>query len=203
MCYNLGAANTTKDPFVFTTNDTTILGKFYQWGRTDANHRAANDTTNFTTSWVYPYDWKIPHGYNKTITNSYRQNDFPSSPCPAGWHVPTTSAFGAIFNGIIEADVPGNAIANTWTPSGTWTNTTGNGGYAVKPDGVTTTLFFPAAGNRNYRTGALSSVGYSGNYWSITSSSTGAFILSFTNGRVNPVAGQYRGYGLSVRCVAE
>jgi hypothetical protein len=45
------------------------------------------------------------------------------------------------------ADISGNATANTWTSTGNWTWTSsinhGNGGYTVKTDGITTTLFFP------------------------------------------------------------
>jgi uncharacterized protein (TIGR02145 family) len=210
MCYNLGASDTTKDPFTFTANDTTILGKFYQWGRYGANHRAAKDTTNFTTNWAFPYDWMIPHGYNKAITNTYRQNDFlwrnyntGIDPCPVGWHVPTQSTFGAIFKGTGDADHPDNAVANTWTSTGTWVNMTGNGGQAVKPDGVTTTLFFPSAGARGCTSGVLSDVGTNGNYWTSTVAGTESHTMTVHSAKVYPATTGYRGYGFSVRCVSE
>jgi uncharacterized protein (TIGR02145 family) len=216
MCYNLGATDRTADPFSWTTPaDSAILGKFYQWGRPNANHRAVNDTTNFTTSWAYPYDWKIPAGYNNPITNSYRQDDFlwrnhktNADPCPDGWHIPSQSAFAAIFKGIADADVPANATANTWDPSDrtwSWNSATdyGNGGYAVQPDGSTTTLFFPATGYRHTVTGALHDVGFSGAYWSGTSGATGAFELSIDSERVYLAYVRHRGNGLSIRCVSE
>jgi uncharacterized protein (TIGR02145 family) len=213
MCYNLGATDRTRDPFSWTSApaDSAILGKFYQWGRSAANHRAANDTTNFTTSWAYPNDWKIPAGYNKTITNTYRQDDYlwrnqkdgTSDPCPTGWHVPSQSVFGAIFKGTADADVPGNATANTWTPTGTFSGTSGNGGYAVKPDGSTATLFLPAAGHRNDDAGALRYVGLTGHYWCGATDSAGANRLYFDRDHVTVATIVSRGHGFSVRCVAE
>jgi uncharacterized protein (TIGR02145 family) len=205
MCYNLGAT-TTADPFTFAS---TILGDFYQWGRKDANPRGATDVANFTKSTAYPYDWKIPAGYANSLSTTYSQDDYlwrnhngTNDPCPDGWHVPSQSAFGAIFKGTADADVPGNATANTWSSTGTW-GADGSGGYAVKPDGVTTTLFFPAAGYRNYSTGALGNVGLYGHYWSSTPGATGAFNLTINSGRVYPAFIYSRGYGFSVRCVSE
>jgi uncharacterized protein (TIGR02145 family) len=218
MCYNLGATDRTADPFSWTTPaDSAILGKFYQWGRPDANHRDANDTTNFTTGWAYPYDWKIPAGYTTAspLSDSYRQDDYlwrhhknsTFDPCPTGWHVPSQSAFGAIFKGTADADVYGNATANTWSPTGEWywTNAAnhGNGGYLIKPDGVTTTLFFPVAGARTRTAGVLDAAGRHGHYWSSTTGATGAFHLSFSKELVSPALFNVRGYGFSVRCVSE
>jgi uncharacterized protein (TIGR02145 family) len=213
MCFNLGAANTSKDPFTFTASDTTILGKFYQWGSNVAV--SYKDSTGHIKATAYPYDWKIPAGYNTAISNAYHQDDYlwrnhkngTQDPCPTGWHVPSQSAFGAIFKGTADADVPANATANTWSPGGTWSwsglSSFGNGGYSVKPDGSTTTLFFPAAGYRNYSTGALNFVGLNGNYWSSTTAGAGAYYSSIDSGRVYPSYINYRGYGFSVRCVSE
>jgi hypothetical protein len=219
MCYNLGAnitSGSSADPFTFIANDTTILGKFYQWGRSGANHRAAKDSTNFTTCRYYPNDWVIPLGYNKPFDTSYHQNDFlwrhykendySSDPCPTTqWHVPSQSAFGAIFNGTADAEASDdNAIANTWKITGTFQEVSGNGGYAIKPDGVTTTLFFPATGYRQPNTvDGPYSVGLSGIYWSSTTAGTAAFSMAFRNGYVYPAYILNRGFGLSVRCIAE
>jgi uncharacterized protein (TIGR02145 family) len=206
MCYNLGAT-TTADPFTFAS---AILGNFYQWGRNVANPRAANDVTNFTKSTAYPYDWKIPNGYG-TLSNSIHQDDYlwrnhktgTQDPCPAGWHVPSQSAFGAIFKGTADADIPGNATANTWSSTGTWVLDTGSGGYAVKPDGVTPTLFFPAAGNRYYNSGTLAQVASVGCFWSCESGATGGISLRFDRESVTPAHIERRAYGFSVRCVSE
>ena len=62
----------------------------------------------------------------------------------------------------------------------------------------------PAAGNRNRETGALTSVGANGNYWSSSSYAAGnvnAGNLWFNSGNVNPLNNTNRANGLSVRCV--
>jgi uncharacterized protein (TIGR02145 family) len=217
MCYNLGGKRSS-NPFAFTANDSTNLGKFYQWGRPDSIARTEIVPAIFTKATAYPYDWKMPTGYGATppLSATYHQDDYlwrnhkngDYDPCPTGWHVPSQSAFAAIFKGTADADVYGNATANTWDSSGrtwSWTDATtyGNGGYAVKPDGVTTTLFFPAAGYRNYSTGVLYNVGLNGHYWSSTTGATGAFYLNFISQRVYHAHINYRGYGFSVRCVSE
>jgi uncharacterized protein (TIGR02145 family) len=212
MCYNLGGKKST-NPFAFTANDSTNLGKFYQWGRPDSIARTAAVPANFILSTAYPYDWKIPAGYVTPLDASYHQDDYlwrhhkngANDPCPEGWHVPSQSAFAAIFKGTADADVPENATANTWDSSGrtwSWTSATiyGTGGYTVKPDGSTTTLFFPAAGGRYASSGALYDVGLAGYYWS---SATGAFDLTINSGKVYPANINYRGRGYSVRCVQE
>jgi uncharacterized protein (TIGR02145 family) len=214
MCFNLGAAKTDGDPFSWTSvSDTTKLGKFYQWGRPDAAHRVNNtvDSTNFTQTFNYPHDWKIRFGYTRPITDSYHSDDYTwrhnkngtADPCPEGWHVPAQSAFGAIFKGTADADAYSNATANTWTPTGTFDTATGNGGYAVKPDGSTTTLFFPAAGYREPSDGQVYNVGLHGGYWSSTTITTGAHDLNIGSEKVCPAYIDNRGGGFSVRCIAE
>ncbi|GHS99036.1 hypothetical protein FACS189421_08740 [Bacteroidia bacterium] len=206
QCYNLGAT-TTGSPFVFDAN---ILGEFHQWGRPGAAERT-NTETEWTNATAYPYDWKIPNGYDTPFTNAYHQDDYlwrnhkngANDPCPDGWHVPSQSAFGAIFKGTADADVPANATANTWTATGNFVDVTGTGGYAIKPDGSTTTLFFPAAGNRSTSNGALYYVGLAGHYWSSTPAGTGAYSLAIGSGRVYPSYINLRGNGFSVRCISE
>jgi uncharacterized protein (TIGR02145 family) len=214
MCYNLGAT-TTANPFTFTVNTSTILGDFYQWGRNVATARTEEVPANFILATAYPNDWMIPAGYNTNFSDSYHQEDYlwrnhkndTNDPCPDGWHVPSQSAFAAIFKGTADADIPGNATANTWSSTGTfsWTSASsyGNGGYVVKPDGITTTLFFPAAGGRNARLGYLYPTGAEGFYWSSTTTATGALFLQVNSRGVYPATIFNRGHGLSVRCVAE
>jgi uncharacterized protein (TIGR02145 family) len=209
MCYNLGGKRG-DDPFVFTAKDSTNLGKFYQWGRPDSIACTAAIPKNFIAATAYPYDWMIPEGYATPLDDSYHQHDYlwrnakngDIDPCPTGWHVPSQSVFAAIFKGIADVDVPTNATANTWSSTGTW-GSGGNGGYVVKPDGSTATLFFPAAGNRYTPAGALGSVGQFGLYWSSTTSATNAFALLIKSEEVLPAYSVGRGNGFSVRCVSE
>ncbi|MDE7305218.1 MAG: fibrobacter succinogenes major paralogous domain-containing protein, partial [Alistipes sp.] len=65
-------------------------------------------------------------------------------------------------------------------------------------------LLSPAAGYRHRESGALTSVGGSGNYWSSSSFAAGninAGYLLFSSGTVRPLDYTFRAYGLSVRCV--
>jgi uncharacterized protein (TIGR02145 family) len=212
MCYNLGA-DRTKDPFVFNENDASILGNFYQWGRNVAIARTTEEAPdNFIKPTAYPNDWKIPEGYATALDATYHQDEHlwrnhrpgNNDPCPVGWHVPSQSAFGAIFKGIADADIIENATANTWDPSGrTWVAGTGNGGYAVKPDGRTTTLFFPAAGLRNAAEGVMRYVGRTGCYWTSTIASTAALSVYLDGLSVFTAHIRARSYGCSVRCVSE
>lgn len=64
-------------------------------------------------------------------------------------------------------------------------------------------IFFPAAGFRNYNSGSLNNVGSTGSYWSATASSgTGGRSLIFRSGGVY-WGSYYRSYGYSVRAVLE
>jgi uncharacterized protein (TIGR02145 family) len=213
MCYNLGVTDFSKDPFTFVANDTSILGKFYQWG---SNVPVAyKDSTGFIKATVYPYDWKIPNGYNTALSGTYHQDDYAwrnhkngdIDPCPSGWHVPAQTSFGAIFSGMADADLPANATANTWTPTGSfsWTNLSsfGNGGYAVKPDGATTTLFFPAGGDIVHSTGARVYVGQYGNYWSSDTAGAPARNIHLNYAKVYPAHIDHRSTGFNVRCIYE
>jgi uncharacterized protein (TIGR02145 family) len=216
MCYNLGGKKGA-DPFVFNANDSTNLGKFYQWGRPDSIARTAEVPANFIVTTAYPWDWKIPEGYTATppLSASYHQDDYlwrnvkngNQDPCPVGWHVPSQSTFGAIFQGTTDGDVPGNATANTWTPTGTWSSTSatiyGNGGFYVKPDGSTTTLFFPAAGQRYGSTGTWLLVGAGGYYWCNDAVPAGAKSVEFGINSVRPGFLNPRAYGMSIRCVSQ
>jgi uncharacterized protein (TIGR02145 family) len=214
QCYNLGVPVVaySRDPFSYSASDTTMLGKFYQWGRPNPANRV-NNSNNWTNATAYPYDWNIPNGYSdkSPLSNTYHQDDLlwrnhkngANDPCPDGWHVPAQTAFGVIFKGTADADVSANATANTWTATGSFVDVTGNGGYTVKPDGVTTTLFFPAAGYRYFSIGALYYVGFNGYYWSSTTAGAGAYYLGIDSGRVYPSRINYRGNGFSVRCISE
>ena len=83
-------------------------------------------------------------------------------------------------------------------------------GYVFPPVGMSgydagthTQSYWPAAGYRNRTTGALTSPGAYGGYWSATVTGTGAYYLGFNSGGIGPSNGVNRAYGYSVRCVAE
>jgi uncharacterized protein (TIGR02145 family) len=219
MCHNLGAslvgATQSLDAITFgsgtTATDSTssdAKGWLFQWGRAaDGHHWRSSPTVagpvalsganqvasgaaaygKFITNGEYPYDWRTPQ-YDQLWRN-WNENRFP---CPSGWKVPSSSDWGALYRSGSTYGASGQATANTWV----WVNK----GYAIRPDGVTTTLFLPAAG---YRSAALNQVGLHGNYWSSTAASSGASYMAFTNSWASPEASYRRTLGASVRCIAE
>ena len=64
-------------------------------------------------------------------------------------------------------------------------------------------VFFPAAGYRNSTTGALTSPGANGYYWSATVTGTNAYNLNFNSGNIYLGNTGNRAPGFSVRCVKD
>ncbi len=65
------------------------------------------------------------------------------------------------------------------------------------------TTIEPAAGNRNYQSGAVGGQGTNGDWWSSTPySESNGHNLNFNSNNVNPVTNNYASYGFPVRCVA-
>jgi uncharacterized protein (TIGR02145 family) len=222
MCHNLGASpvggNQSLDAITFgsgtTATDSTSSdskGWLFQWGRVADGHQwrssatvagpvsisgnaqapSGADAAKFVmNNGTFPIDWRTPqHDY---LWRSWPDERFP---CPSGWKVPSSSDWGALYHSGSTWGDPSQATANTWY----WKNN----GYAIRPDGVTTTLFLPAAGYRRGTSAALINVGVDSHYWSSTSVSGAAYTFSFFSSRVSPEASNFRSYGFSVRCVAE
>jgi uncharacterized protein (TIGR02145 family) len=224
MCHNLGAspvgANQSLDAitFAFTTADDKAKnddakGWLFQWGRKDDGHQlrgsaavegpvsltgaadqtpSGEDAAKFVTTNDNAtfWDWRTPQ--SDYLWRNWNDNRFP---CPAGWKVPSSFDWGALYRSGSTYGTPDQATANTWF----WENA----GYAIRPDGATTTLFLPAAGFRFNTSAVLYYVGTNGTYWSSTTASSGAYYLEFTSARVSPETISTRANGLSVRCVAE
>jgi len=164
----------------------------------------------FITNPSTPYNWnRNPSGRNVWLWRTYRYTN--NDPCGqvsgANWRMPTQTEWGDIFRGGQGSGAPGTANANTWVwrAPGTTTNLAYGtaGGYEIKPDGVTTTLFLPAAGSRNDSNGQLYSSGVNGNYWSATTYGEFSFYLRINSSLVRPAYYYSLANGFSVRCVAE
>ena len=214
MCYNLGATNTTMtvDQYAASSSssatDMTIYGGFYQWGRKgDGTYEKRNSGTSTTiNSYASPPAGlfvlapNFPFSWNTNVEPSLWQSgikDNAYDPCPAGWRVPGEEEWQSIFK-VAGGGPYSSATPNTWTPVGTWSTTSFNSGYKVGD-----ALFLPAAGNRHYAAGTLSTVGVIGDYWSSSATGAYAYCLVFTSGNVNPSLVYRQANGFSVRCVAE
>ena len=127
-----------------------------------------------------------------------------NDPCPQGWRIPTSSELLAIHAH------NNRELIGTFRDSGTAAGTPGLL-YKARTSGTgkeeNDRLFLPAAGYHHLN-GALVEVGSSGFYWSSTAEGTYAKYLNFSNLHItNPNTdfhpAFFRGYGFSIRCVAE
>jgi uncharacterized protein (TIGR02145 family) len=165
-------------------------------GSVSANRTGKFITNNSIYAWYTAFDWRYPQ-YDFLWRNALAGH----VPCPLGWHVPSSSEWGRIYrDGGGSYGFSAQATVNKWT----WkSGTTATGqGFLVQPDGATTTLFLPAAGYRDAN-GLVIDTGAGGYYWSTTSASSGAFFLAFSPEVVQTDVAMARGFGFSVRCIAE
>ncbi|GHV07684.1 hypothetical protein FACS1894160_0680 [Bacteroidia bacterium] len=117
----------------------------------------------------------------------------------SGWRTPSQEEWGELFRGGTQPGSPATATANTWE----WSSANG-GGYEIKPDGVTTTLFLPASGIRSIAgsdNGQFYNQGLEGAYWSVRINGTLSYSLNFDVDNVNPATGSYRANAFALRCI--
>jgi uncharacterized protein (TIGR02145 family) len=178
MCYNLGAANTSADPF---TPSWEINGGYWQWGR--SAEAAAGPTAADPKDGVVS-GWNTTGAANGSWADgSKTAND----PCPAGYRIPTKAQWDEV------------RANNTRTNLGTFNSSATNYGAGVK---FGTQLMLPAAGLR-YDDGALYYRGSDGFYWSSTESGNSDAWNMFFGSSGAFTGTNPRTFGVSVRCVAE
>jgi len=119
-----------------------------------------------------------------------------------GWRTPTQHEWASLYRGGTSSGSSVIALANTWV----WyqlnsANTEGAKGMALKPDGVITTLFLPASGNRGSTNAVLYAQGANGRYWSGSIMGTSAYYLNFASNIIAPASSDYRGVGFALRCI--
>lgn len=206
MCHNLGA-DESKDPF-FTnggnnstnnSGDETLLGGFYQWGRTTDGHQHRNSSKSYTqlTS-VLPGNNRFIIHDNNWLTpaddNLWGAVKTQYDPCPPGWRVPTADEFSALR----EANDPITIVSDNVAMAGDL-------------------LPLPCAGERGGSTvrdgaytGGTSSQPPQGFYWSSTAYSLNrAYYFNFYRSKFGTGGGNWstsfigRTHGLTVRCIED
>ena len=221
MDRNLGATSATP-------GDVGALGLLYQWGRKDPflgsssihydsmaeakstitwpsavssgsskgtiAYATANPTT-FVTSNNSNYDWYYT-GSSSTDDTRWTESSNAKSiydPCPAGWRVPDGGSNGVWS----KAKGSTSYFEYPYDSTNEGMNFSGEFGF----DQI---IWYPASGYRYGNDGSLGSVGNSGDYWSASPYSYGAYYLRFSYyGGVDPSGSCGRALGQSVRCLQE
>jgi len=178
MDRNLGATQVATSK-----TDSSAYGDLFEWGRLDDSHQTRTSSTTSTKS-----SSNTP-GNNKFITSSATPYDWrnpqntnlwqgvsgTNNPCPTGWRIPTLTEWGSEISTI--------PLTNYTTA-------------------YSSVLKLTVGGYRSY-SGSLTStdVGTNGYYWSSTTNSTKSSYAKFTSSAATTSGTQYRGYGMSVRCI--
>ena len=196
MDRNLGATSATP-------GDVGALGLLYQWGRKDPFLGSSSISTSIeaisTGTWSISSE-SITHakaevaqmtfykGNNNYLpTGSWQSEKTAYDPCPAGWRVPDGGSDGVWAKA---------GFANAKYDST-------NEGILFDSGATLPAAWYPASGYRFSYSGALSSVGHGGFYWSCSpdsSHSNTAYSLYFSGGDVYPSYSSSRAEGCPVRC---
>ena len=218
MDRNLGAISATP-------GDVGALGLLYQWGRKDpflgSSSISSNTLAESTITWpsavesnssvgtieyaianpttfiwgnMDNFDWYYT-GSSSIDNTRWTTSEGTKSiydPCPYGWRVPD----GGI-NGVWSKAL-GSMLGFDYAY-----NSTNKGMNFSGKFGLDQTIWHPASGYRDLNDGSLGNVGITGGYWSASPVGDQAHSLFFTNFSVIPSGGDYRAYGISVRCLRE
>lgn len=186
------AYNSTANHTVYNISNATVTGLTCQASTTvTIGDNIKNPTTHYfnsnncgPVSTTYYNMWDAQNAAADNVATATKKTIY--DPCPPGFCVPTGNLWYYFGNGSLRFD-------SNWDSTNlgkTWTLNSPN-------------IWFPAAGNRNSSSGALSIVGSNGYYWSATPSDTyyGRFLFFVSGGW--RWLDDFPATGFSVRPVAE
>ena len=186
------AYNSTTNHTVYNISGSTVTGLTYQASTTatiadnikNPTYLYYNSSTYGPVTTTYYNMWDAQNTATNNVTSATKKTIY--DPCPPGFCVPTDNLWYYFGNGSSRSDSNWDSTnkGKTWTLNGA-------------------SIYFPAAGYRNFSSGALSSVGSDGCCWSATPYGTnyGRFLNFYSSGW-HWYNGN-RAYGFSVRPVAE
>jgi uncharacterized protein (TIGR02145 family) len=226
MDRNLGATSATP-------GDVRALGLLYQWGRKDpflgSSSISSNVVAESTITWpsyvssspetgtisyatenpttfiTYYYEWNTSHvnydwyytGTSQTGPNRWRNDEKTNyDPCPPGWKVPKGGESG-LWSTAIKSTLTNDRFSYSFDKVNFGMNLSGK--FSQESN-----VWYPASGYRSYSDGSLKYVSESGFYWSSSSGTYDADLLSIhDDGDVWPETSNYCAVARSVRCVKE
>ncbi len=177
---NLGASRVATS-----STDDQAYGDLYQWGRlTDGHEKRYSALTWIPSSsdipghskFIYTGEQNFPYDWRIPQNDNLWQGVIGiNNPCPPGYRLPTETEW--------EAEIQSF-------------NSNGTAGAFSSP------LKLTLAGARYDYYGELYGAGYFGNYWSSSLSTQHAIVLTFRSDRA-AISGNYRAFGVSVRCLKD
>jgi len=220
-----------KDPFPGSATGTTTAVTLYNTAgstvsvtltATPSTTNAANAVRNPLTFYyrtTNKYDWFTTNGTQDNTLWSTTSTKSVYDPCPAGWRVFILSTTSTInpFSGFFDGGTSNTAGGSSSTTSGPTfkhyynglianTNGATSGRLYTQVSGDATSAasaWYPKGGYRNSGSGALTSVGTTGNVWGAGVSSVSAYRFNYTVTTVYPASVYRRAEGNPVRCVQE
>lgn len=143
-----------------------------------------NDISKAGNFYTSSNDWCTVEQLSWSMKEQY-------NPCPSGWRVPTNPEMKDLLGSkSVWVKVNGGGVDNL---AGRW----------VGPDSDKSresSVFFPAAGYRDLKTGAMKSRNTYGAYWSDDVLKTSGRGFDFTSGFIS-IGDGLKAYGFSIRCV--
>jgi hypothetical protein len=219
LSYNLGVSDegkslTPAQQYDKNSNDATIAGYLFQWGRAEDGHQFRDTSSVSPNEFLYH---GVRYGNNGVVvdaTSGQVTSDQESygkfilrGDSPYDWRIYDATVWDSASDPCSGLDENNKTwrlpTSSEWSQiyTNNYPECISNKGLRFRPDGTNVSVFLPVAGYRSHIAGGL----YGGGaYWSSTAASgDNALSLYFIATLVYPTDSNYRAYGYSVRCVSE